>query len=444
MSKKKIILLLGIGVFVGVIVLLMVMHMKNLILYLFSISVHDAGAFGDCVGGIIGALTGLIGIFFLYGTYRMQIQISQEQGSLQSRQQFESAFFMLLTQQRNIVNSLEGKFVGYMKGEDKKFSGYQYLSALKRDLSLRLQELNYEPKLIAEERKNLLKLEVNVIYRDFFVGHVSQLGHYFRNLYHILKYINESDLPDKKKYSDLMQAQMSSDELFLIAINGISNYGRRRMLPLLDRYSFLENLVIDDNRVLSELIKIFYPNTKRKTVDDMERNIVFVGGVHGAGKSHFLEVTKRSYSEIEILSCSKVLGWVDPTEKVVNNIADNQDILVGNLRKMVDVDKPYLLDGHFCLLNKDGEIEDVPLNTFQSINPQFIILIVEDVDIILDRLSTRDKRRYDSNTIKKLCDRERFAAYDVSERLGVPIYEIKSFGLNEIKYEIEKFIEKFK
>ena len=48
-------------------------------------------------------------------------------------------------------------------------------------------------------------------------------------------------------------------------------------------------------------------------------------------------------------------------------------------KKIISPDEKYLLDGHFCLLNIDNTIQDIPFNTFREINPIFIILITDEL-----------------------------------------------------------------
>lgn len=69
-------------------------------------------------------------------------------------------------------------------------------------------------------------------------------------------------MTDAKEYIDILQAQLSNDELYLLALNGISNYGRRKMLPLVDKYSVLENFNPNDDKLITRLLSIFYVNTK--------------------------------------------------------------------------------------------------------------------------------------------------------------------------------------
>ena len=96
------------------------------------------------------------------------------------------------------------------------------------------------------------------------------------------------------------------------------------------------------------------------------------------------------------------LHWVDPTQKEVEDVSANQDRLIVYLRKIVDVDKPYLLDGHFCLKNTDGQIENIPLETFKAIDPEFIVLLEEDIELVSKRLNRRDGKTYDSDFLTRM------------------------------------------
>lgn len=385
----------------------------------------------------------LVGVILLFITYIGQRKISQKQDKRQYSQQFESTLFNLLDQQRNILLNLKGNVPD---GFDSTIQadGEKYVFLLRADLSKRLLELNYEPELLSDDNKNLLKVKVNDIYSLFFQEHSSQLGHYFRHLYHILKYIDDSQNEDKKKYTDLCQSQLNTDELYLCAINGISNFGRKKMLPLLDKYSFLENLFVDSDELIMNLVGIFYPSIKLKKIINMEKNIIFLGGVHAVGKTTFSNIVKQDNPIIRTESCSNILKWKDPKEKEVEDIPANQNRLANNLRHMIDVDVPYLLDGHFCLLNKDREIERVALETFEAINPVFIILLTERVDILEIRLQKRDGKKYDRKKLELMVEEERKWAEEVAAKLSVKIYEIKATEYDRVKDTINEFVNSFK
>lgn len=78
-------------------------------------------------------------------------------------------------------------------------------------------------------------------FHDKFHSHV---GHYFRNLYHILKFIDESPATEeeKKLYGRLVRAQLSSDELVLLFYNCLSNVGVEKFKPLVEKFAMLQHV----------------------------------------------------------------------------------------------------------------------------------------------------------------------------------------------------------
>lgn len=221
----------------------------------FAESSSDFGVFGDYIGGTIGTIVGAISIYLVYITYTSQVKFARKQDEAMKRQQFETTFFSLLEQQQIIRSQLKG-IIG-----DETYEGILYLQGLKSQLEDALSELNYIQDEVTEDNKVMLKNKVNGLYIDFFLPNISNLGHYFRHLYHILKYIDDSQLSDSKKYADLLQSQLSNAELYMIAINGISNYGRKKMLPLMDKYGLLENYNANGDMLTVRLLSIFYKKT---------------------------------------------------------------------------------------------------------------------------------------------------------------------------------------
>ena len=436
--EKFLLLLLGLTLFFALFVYIATLYKVK-----FADSPGDFALFGDYVGGTLGTILSLTGIVFLYRTYRIQVDISIKQEEKIDLQLFESSFFMLLNQQRDILKSMKGEYPKENGIQKEHLEGIDYIARLRLDLSIRLLDLNYELEAIESNDSNRLKILVNEIYKELFQNHASQLGHYFRHLYHLVKFVEDSGVRNKKRYMDLIQSQMSTDEMYLAAINGISNYGRKKMLPLMNRYSLLENLIIDDDPIIAQLLRVFYPDTKQKQIDNMKRNIIFVGGIHAVGKSTFVKKVKEDNDLLIPISASDILKWKDPKEKIVSDVQDNQNKLIENLHKIIDVDKPYLLDGHFCLMNSRGENERVPLQTFQDINPEMIILIVEDLEVIIQRLESRDGKKYDRQQLELLYDNETSWANDVADFLGIELYTIKSSEYGKVKQVISEFVSRF-
>lgn len=411
----------------------------SLVAYLFrfydyglSFDSTDFGIFGDYVGGVIGTIVAIYGAFYVYQTYRQQ----ENQSTLQ---QFENTFFQLLSQQRDIIKNLKGK-IG-----TKDYLGYEYLHALHEELMVPMED----PEISNLTKKNL-RYKVNDFYTELFREHTYQLGHYFRHIYHILKYIETSFIEEERKkgYADFLQAQMTTDELYLLALNGVSEYGWKKARPLIDNYSLLENLSIENDDAIFRIIKCFYPKTQVKQGIQTKENIVFVGGVHGVGKTYFVEnLPKDIKKKIKTLSCSEIMGW-DKTSKAVIDTNENQKRLIFNLRDEIEEDKKYFLVGHFCLVNKKSqEIEQIPIDTFRAINPHSLILINETPEIIIKRLEERgnvDKWRVDF--IKKFVDAERKHAEKVKNELGIKLYIYESSVLGnevykKVKNDLINFLE---
>lgn len=109
-----------------------------------------------------------------------------------------------------------------------------------------LKSLNEEEKL--EMRKNFLKGEFYnqlnssyFIYNEWNESFDRHTGHYFRNIYQILKFIDNSSVKDKKFYSNILRAQLNQDELGLLFYNNVSIKGIK-MLRFITKYEFLEHL----------------------------------------------------------------------------------------------------------------------------------------------------------------------------------------------------------
>ena len=392
-----------------IIVYCLVMHNTE-----FAETSGDFGIFGDYIGGTVGTIVGVISIYLVYVTYTSQVKFARKQDETMKRQQFETTYFGLLEQQQMIRSQLKGT-VG-----NEVYEGILYLQALKSQLSDALSELNYIQDQVTEENKVMLKNKVNSLYMDFFLPNVSNLGHYFRHLYHILKHIEDSQMPNAKKYADLLQSQLSNDELYLLAINGISNYGRKKMLPLMDKYGLLENYNANGDMLIVRLLSIFYKRTKSKYLMFKSGKIIFLGGVHGVGKSTFSKSVTDKYPDMESLSCSTIIKWENPAIKEVGDVGETQNTLLANLPYFIDQDKNYLLDGHFCLLTEQGTIERVPMEVFEAMSPSLMIVLVEEPAIICQRLNKRDSHDYSLELMTEFQKEELIYAAEVADTLGIP------------------------
>jgi adenylate kinase len=170
--------------------------------------------------------------------------------------------------------------------------------------------------------------------------------------------------------------------------------------------------------------------------------ISFIGGIHGVGKSTICN-NLCSRLGIHYLSASEVLKWTDLNtdikNKKVENISLTQDRLINGLLNIVEQNKHYLLDGHYCLLDKDGKITRVPFTTFEAINPVSLHLVIGDVNTIKSRIEARDKRNYDYETLKDMQEQEIAYAKELSVKLNVKLSVGQEGDYSEI-YEALKSI----
>lgn len=157
----------------------------------------------------------------------------------------------------------------------------------------------------------------------------------------------------------------------------------------------------------------------------MYNNIIFIGGIHGVGKGTICEYLSSKLN-IKHISASELIKWRNSSNKLVENIQKNQDELVLALNYYISPDENYLFDGHFCLISTDESIKKVPLITFQEISPILIIVIVEEIKTIQERLEKREHKKYDFDLLKKLQDTEITYANHVSNILNIKIIIVNS------------------
>ena len=111
---------------------------------------------------------------------------------------------------------------------------------------------------VPEKEREQLKLERNRIsrisYRPF-DGHQSRLGHYYRHLFNLIKYVDKhAPTGANIEYADMVRAQLTNHEQALLCLNSLSNVGRTwRSLKYLETYSLIKNIPKDFFNPTSEL-----------------------------------------------------------------------------------------------------------------------------------------------------------------------------------------------
>lgn len=171
-------------------------------------------------------------------------------------------------------------------------------------------------------------------------------------------------------------------------------------------------------------------------------NIIFFSGIHGVGKTYLAEILQIKlgiprYLASELISSKRKVDY--RIDKKVDDIALNQNLLFEALKERNLFKDLIILEGHFCLINKNGEVERIQKEIFKELNIKVIVLIYEEPIEIIQRVNKRGSGEYDLNFIEKFQNEEIYYAREIADYINVPLYIEKSseFDLNIIQNLIE-------
>jgi hypothetical protein len=227
-------------IILGTLIIVLVLWSINLFLTTDNISQlfkENIGVFGDKFGAVNALFSGLAfaGIIITIWLQREDLKETrkemEEQRKVLTLERFEQTFFNLVNLHNNIVSSCAIKYPIKDKVEGQDVFGEIY-NELKPKFGSALIGDWEEP------------------YNQTFRKYHNILGHYFRNLYRIIKFVDEynfgisdQNLEFKTKYSyiAIVRAQLSMSELCLIFYNGISENGTK-FYPYVENYALIKNM----------------------------------------------------------------------------------------------------------------------------------------------------------------------------------------------------------
>ncbi len=209
----------------------------------------DDKSFGD-IFNALGSLFTALAFAGLIVTIIIQRQDINDQNKINNLQNFENNFFNLLEQHHRIIDSfvIEPK----PNKENDKIKPYPE----KREKITQLEAFDFLAKDFKYQYEKVKEIRfptdksIQTVFVHAFLNHTYELygymlGHYFRNLYHIVKFIDDDKsiktFELKYKYAKILRAQLSAPELNLIAFNGLTYYGEA-FKPLIEKYRLLKNM----------------------------------------------------------------------------------------------------------------------------------------------------------------------------------------------------------
>lgn len=252
-----------------------------------SKDLNDRGTFGDMFGSINALYSGLAfaGIIFTILLQRKELKYQRQelretrkefeiQNKTLKLQRFESTFFNLLSLHHQIVDSIDIDIQKQKKVENpasynlkeifNQKTEYERLILKSRDVfKYKFEELKFILKDVDEVSK------VNIAYLEFYETVQTDFGHYFRNLYRLIKFVHETEFysyeeikvnslspnstnqmnvyltenfKTRYKYICMIRSQLSDYEILWIFYNGLSSNGFVKFKPLIEQYSILKNI----------------------------------------------------------------------------------------------------------------------------------------------------------------------------------------------------------
>ncbi len=253
--------------------------------YLKSLPNEERGTFGDMFGSINALYSGLAfaGIIVTILLQRKELKLQREELSdtrkefeIQNKtlrlQRFENTFFNLLSLHHQIVDSIDLDIE-----KEKRTKGGMFTIREAIEKGIEYERITLKGRDVFKEKYEEMlsgfdnEQNLNTNYLKFYESVQTDFGHYFRNLYRIIKLVDETEfhtylelgvssnatkysdlisysLPNhnsKYEYTSIIRAQLSDYELLWLFYNCLSENGIEKFKPYIERYSLLKNMPKD-------------------------------------------------------------------------------------------------------------------------------------------------------------------------------------------------------
>jgi hypothetical protein len=191
------------------------------------------GKFGSSFTVFNSLFTGLA---FLTAIISILMQLRDKEKSSRNKvaDDVESRFFKMLSFHYDIIRDME---------HSRTRNGF-VANARGRNTFQILREYLAESILWSSENVIDSVEKIKRIYTNFYQANSNQVvvGHYFRNLYQIYKFIDTSNIDEGKKMdlAKLLRAQLGLNELVILFFNGVSVLGEN-FKPLIEKYHVLSD-----------------------------------------------------------------------------------------------------------------------------------------------------------------------------------------------------------
>lgn len=221
---------------------------------------------GDYLSGSTGVLWSLAALLFIYVAFLGQKQqliyqqqeldetraeltgqrkALQQQSETLKKQRFESTFFGMLSLHNEIIDNLLFPRGGGLEVKGRRYFRYAYDALVTRYNHEAEADLTRVRQKRQEGPTPKQRLFFDRVHLGFQEEYGADLSHYFRNLYHVVRYVHVADLSahDRHGYVRIVRAQLSAHELVLLMYNSmVDGLGHPKFRYLIEPYDLLDNL----------------------------------------------------------------------------------------------------------------------------------------------------------------------------------------------------------
>ncbi len=223
-----------------------------------GMQIESPGVFGDSFGIFAALFSGLAfaGLIVTILLQREDLNVQREELELTreeiKKQSFEGTFFQMLRLHNDILNSIDLQWsddsgTRTKSGRDCFVSFFKRLREEYKSVFVKSNKIDgpLPYNVLFEAQINKKSNEAEIIesaYRYFWAEHKVELGHYFRYLFNVFKFVKDSDIEDKEKYTGIVKAQLSDQELALLFYNCLTEHGRDNFYPMVNDYHLIDNM----------------------------------------------------------------------------------------------------------------------------------------------------------------------------------------------------------
>lgn len=164
--------------------------------------------------------------------------------------------------------------------------------------------------------------------------------------------------------------------------------------------------------------------------------ILFIGGVHGVGKSTACSQVADELSCLHVRASDLIRQErshaIAINRKLVEDVNGNQELLLQGFDRLKSssTTECILLDGHYALRDSSKTIQLLPVTVFQGLRVSELVCLENDPSVIAKRIQDRDGESISIEDVSELQKAEIQHAHAISTELNLPLSILRG---NELK-----------